>query len=93
MIEPTETPRGFHDYADFVDTYGINVRVRESSSAEGPHLWVFTKSTDRPGTPESDGVTHLNVEQAKLLRDAIDYWLNEIPKRWEDGERFLEVEE
>ncbi len=31
------TPRGFAVYTMFEDTYGNNVRVQESSSAEGPH--------------------------------------------------------
>lgn len=87
---PRQTPRGFHDYAEFIDTYGIQVTVRESSAATAPHLWIFVKSRDvytdeplAPGMVHSNGSTHLNQEQAKMLRDAIDYWLGEIPDRWE----------
>jgi hypothetical protein len=57
----------FRIYAEFVDTYGAKVDVRESSLATERRVWIHA----------GDGAAHLNVEQAKAVRDALDEWLNE----------------
>lgn len=41
MPERTTTSRGFAVYGEFTDTYGSRVKVQESSSAEGPRVWIF----------------------------------------------------
>lgn len=83
------TERGFADYADFTDTHGTRVRVRQSSCAllfrgnvreEGPFVWVFVadKREVDPVTGNTlTPATHLNREQATLLRDALSEWLEE----------------
>lgn len=35
------TGRGFGIYDEFTDTYGSQVKIQESSSAEGPRVWIF----------------------------------------------------
>jgi len=74
--QPTGGDRGLHDFALITDTYGRRIRVRTSSSAEGPRVWIFTN--DQEGY---DGIfhlgewhsfsPHLNVEQAERLIDAL----------------------
>jgi hypothetical protein len=78
------TNRGFEDYADFQDSYGASIIVRESSAAMGPHVWVFANGggiVQSGGTNE--GSAHLNVEQAKILRDALTEFIERVPQRWE----------
>ena len=64
------TPRGFAIYAEFSDIRGGTVRVQQSSSAEGPHVWIFCQdSVDLPVS------AHLDVEQAQIVRDALDQFI------------------
>lgn len=81
----TTTPRGFHDYDSFRDTYGSEVTVRESSNASGPHVWVFCKENPQMVDPSP----HLNVEQARRVIAALQAFVDEAPERWgldsEDG--------
>jgi hypothetical protein len=72
--------RGLYDFARIVDTYGSEITVRSSSSPG--HVWIFTKRdgkeyADHP--PSQGGISvispHLNLKQAKLLRDALDRFL------------------
>ena len=65
-------PIGVTDYADFKDSYGAHVRVRESS-ATGPKLWIFVDN--RPVT-DTNGAIHLTVEQARVLIAALQEWLD-----------------
>lgn len=80
MVEITKTNRGFHIYGDpFKDSYGADISVLESSSAEGPHVWVSVKGG---GINNNDGSAHLNEDQAKELIARLQTWINEIPSRW-----------
>lgn len=36
-----KTNRGFNIYTEFVDTYGQEVRIQKSSSAEADRVWIF----------------------------------------------------
>lgn len=64
------TDRGFVTYTQITDTYGNNVTVRQSSSAEEDSVWVFCGDADgHELTP------HLNVEQATVVRDALNAFL------------------
>jgi hypothetical protein len=66
------TERGFMIYAEFTDTYGSSVRVQESSAASEPKVWIFCdKRGDEPASP------HLSVEQARLVRDALNEFIKE----------------
>ncbi len=74
------TPRGFAVYTMFEDTYGNNVRVQESSSAEGPHIWIFCD----PMNPDQKGVSpHLSLEQAEHLRDALGQAIERGKRIWD----------
>jgi hypothetical protein len=55
-------------YADFTDSYGANVIIRESSAADEPCVWVFVSNGVVQG---NDGTAHLTVEQARVARDAL----------------------
>lgn len=73
--------RGFHGYGKpFKDSYGTEVEVYESSSAEGPHVWV---KADPSMTPAAH--LHLNAKQALELIRRLQTWMDEIPKRWARG--------
>lgn len=66
-VEQQFTPRGFRIYTQFVDTYGKKVDVLESSLATESRVWIHAE----------DGSAHLNAEQARTVRDALDEWLRE----------------
>lgn len=87
--EPTPSnDRGFLTYAGgpIRTSYGHEVRVQESSSAEGPHVWLFIG--DSPTT--SSHHPHLDLEQAVALRAALDQFIEGVPERWSDGQSLLD---
>src|SRR5260370_30431375 len=63
------TERGFAIYDEFADTYGTVIRIQKSSIATDLRCWIFTEG----GT----GSPHLNIEQAKRVRDALDTFIRE----------------
>jgi hypothetical protein len=78
--------RGFHQYGkDAACTYGTTMRVYESGSAEGPHVWLNLKAGPAL-TPEGqepvDVSAHLNRKQALRLIERLQTWVDEIPRRW-----------
>jgi hypothetical protein len=99
MPERSTTDRGFTVYDEFTDTCGAKIRVQQSSSAEGPRIWIFAEHAAprlRPfhlerlasagfSTPVElaelasmlEPSPHLDVEQAKRLRDALDVFISE----------------
>ena len=72
------TPRGFDTYDHLSDSYGASVTIRQSSAASGPHVWLFIEGggTISPSHP-NDGSAHLDVEQARRVRDALDTFIAE----------------
>jgi hypothetical protein len=76
MSEPEYelSQRGFKYLAPITCTYGTEVRVYESSAAESPHLWVALKETRLEGRGEAHA--HLSFEQARELRDQLDWLLD-----------------
>jgi hypothetical protein len=73
MMMPEEfTSRGFAIYKRFADTYGNEVRIQESSSATNNCVWVICKNEKG-----NDSSPHLNVEQAKLLIEGLQEFINE----------------
>lgn len=77
--------RGFHQYGEpFLCTYRSRVRVYESSSASGPHVWLNVECDPRVlrDQPSGEGTAHLNEDQARLLVAMLQAWLDEIPERW-----------
>lgn len=66
-----ETQRGFTVYDEFTDTHGNRIRVQESSSASGVRCWIFASGKSASENPSP----HLDIEQAKRLRDALDAFI------------------
>ena len=64
--------RGFAIYKRFADTYGNEIRIQESSSATNNCVWVICKNENG-----NDSSPHLNVEQAKLLIEWLQEFINE----------------
>ena len=73
MAERSVTGRGFTIYDRFTDTYSSVIQVQESSSAEEPRCWIFADAAE-PGCAASP---HLDVEQAKRVRDALNVFISE----------------
>ena len=65
------TERGFADYADFKDTYGAHVVMRESSADPLDRLWIFVTG----GNLKNGASMYLNVEQATLLIAGLQEWV------------------
>lgn len=89
VSEPTPSnDRGFLTYAGgpIETSYGHTIRVQESSSASGPHVWLFIG--DSPQVPGHD--PHLNLEQAIALRAALDQFIQAVPERWNGGQAMLD---
>lgn len=63
---------GFTVYDEFTDTYDARVRVQQSGSAPGPRVWIFAKAGD-----DSYTAPHLDIAQAKRVRDALDAFIAE----------------
>jgi len=78
--DPVETQRGFLIYGgDAVETsYGHSVRVQESSSAEGPHVWLFVGES--PTVKAMD--PHLSLAEAIEIRDRLDQFISMTAARW-----------
>jgi hypothetical protein len=73
MAERSTTPRGFAVYDQFTDTYGSVIRVQQSSAAAESRCWIFAENAGMDVAP----APHLNVEQAKRVRDALDAFITE----------------
>lgn len=66
------TCRGFRIYSEFLDSYKSEVRIQESSSAEGRYCWIFTK---KAGEGDIDWAPHLSVYQAKRVVKALEKFI------------------
>ena len=58
------TPRGFEDFATFVDSHENNIVVRESSEIGDPRVWVFCHPV---GSRLDEDTPYLSVDQAREL--------------------------
>lgn len=63
------TPRGFEDFAEFTDSHGSTVVVRESSVSDGPCVWVLCYKG--PEGSRWECTPHLDVVQARKLAMAL----------------------
>lgn len=82
-LTPTQSSRGFATLPDIAAAYGGHATVRESSSAEGPHLWLTVvepkdlnawATGDRSaGTQEA--TLHLSADSAWKLKEQLEYAL------------------
>lgn len=82
--EPTtKGDRGFLTYGgrEIPTDYGHKIRVQESSSAEGPKVWLLI--SDSPITSGHD--PHLTLEQAIAVHAALGQFIEGVPERWEGG--------
>lgn len=68
------TARGFADYAEFVDTYGATVTIRQSSAATADRVWLFIKKDATDGD-RNDGAAHMNKQQAIAVVQALTEWI------------------
>lgn len=70
------TDRGFLDFEGITDSYGAKVTVYQSSAAVSPHVWLGIRggSGNEQG---SNAASHLNLEQARAIRDALDAFLKD----------------
>lgn len=75
----TTDGRGFTIYDQFTDTYGKQVTIQESSHADGDRCWIFS----------TGGAPHLNPEQARRVRDALDAFIADQPWQAPDGTRWI----
>jgi hypothetical protein len=72
VIEPiAHTPCGFGIYAEFIDTYGNEITVCESSAAFVDRVWLSIRESGMPVSV----MAHLSPQQARTVRDALDAWL------------------
>ena len=87
------TQRGFVIYDEFIDLYGAEVRVQESSLATEQALWIFVSPSADTSRPAS--AIHLSHDQAVRLaftllyaaRAGLDEVLAEQERRDEDRRR------
>jgi hypothetical protein len=66
------TERGFAIYKEIPTSYGGNIRIQESSNVI-PSVWLFIEESVHCKSFDQ----HLNVAQAKELRDALNEFLGE----------------
>ena len=68
------TGRGFEIYDRFIDTYGSEVKVQESSAAGERCVWIFCNSTR---TASGEFTPHLNKDQAQKVVEALNKFIND----------------
>lgn len=83
----TANDRGFLVYggSEVKTSYGHAVRIQESSSASGPHCWMFIKESVR-----ADGFDpHLSLADAIEIRDRLTQFIDSTPEQWTRGSQML----
>lgn len=74
-LQASPSGRGVDSFLSIPSTYyGAEIRVQESSSAEGPHVWIFVKSPEnlnKPDGPRVEVSLHLTVEAAWCLAEQL----------------------
>ncbi|MBI2934630.1 MAG: hypothetical protein HYY29_03565 [Chloroflexi bacterium] len=84
------TARGFCNYCEGKDTYGIPFLVRESSSATQRAVWVFVRdpehTKDHLGTKLYPAL-HLSERNARRLIAGLQQFLGEEKREW-PGEEY-----
>lgn len=75
--------RGFAMYGRTPTSYGEVVSVYESSSAEGPHIWLSIDSPD--GDENRHRAVHMDLEQAVEIQ-------NHLTRAIERGARLYGIE-
>lgn len=88
-LKPSYSGRRFKRMPEFQCTYNSTVNVRESSNAEGPHIWLDIEVDTSVLTDSKRGkaVAHLNFEQAKMLIEQLQWLMeNHYQIEWEREE-------
>jgi hypothetical protein len=78
-LEYEVSDRGFLSLPAIPSSYGGQVRVYESSSAEHPHIWLNAEAPKDLNKPEGEMVEaplHLTIENAEALAEQLT-WLVE----------------
>lgn len=79
MTTPDRTERGFRVYAEITDSKRSRVRVQESSAATRDCVWIFCNNADPSyGLAGVVPSPHLTVDQARVVRDALNEFINEF---------------
>jgi hypothetical protein len=68
-LNGTQTDRGFTRYPPLPNVYGGHVRVYESSSASGPHVWLQATAPQNANNP-----TGVLMDDVAVLLTAEDAW-------------------
>lgn len=79
--EVTYSDRGFAQFGKaFRTDYGHEIRVYQSSSAEKDAVWmsVDLSPENSDGLFPVDTAVHMDLDQAKALRDRLSAWINMI---------------
>lgn len=73
--------RGFLVYAGgpIATDYGHDINVYESSAAKGPCVWLSVGES----TVVKGSNAHLTLDQAKMVRAALDQFIEGVEERWE----------
>ena len=66
---PKKDVRGFTSFGVFKCTYGTNVRVKESSAASKPHIWLFLDEDHAvmERSKKGEAAAHLTLANARRL--------------------------
>lgn len=75
-LNVTTTDRGFDHLPAIPSDYGGEVRVYESSSAKGPHIWLNATAPvnlNQPEGPKVEALIHLSAENAWKLSEQIRF--------------------
>lgn len=97
VVPKIPSERGLYTYgADPLNcTYNTRIRVYESSSAEGPHVWLaLNQDSERfKSAMAGEAHAHLNEQQARELIARLQTFVDDIPNRWSghEGEESAEV--
>lgn len=75
-LNTTASGRGFDRMPDIPSEYGGHVSVYESSSAEGPHIWLKTVE-EMPGKPLAEASVYLTAENAWKLSEQLQMLVRE----------------
>lgn len=91
MPPQEHTERGFGVYIKMPTSYGDTVEVQESSSAEGPHVWLRTRSNDafitgpeRRASGSGERIApatihaHLSYDECQVLVAALTVWMQDV---------------
>ncbi|GAA0494138.1 hypothetical protein Ade02nite_20650 [Paractinoplanes deccanensis] len=75
-LTPTTSGRGFGYLPKIPSEYGGHVAVHESSSAEGPHIWLRA-TEEMPGKEPVQAAIHLTAESAWRLSEQLQKLVRE----------------